>query len=260
MDSTWRLPAVSTRLAPILPAQLVSNELTADLNLHRPQDGLRRWLVSGTAFPAKSLLGVLFEQGQQGVVLTDCYTRGDDLIATYHHEPDDAVSSQIYWRWLRSSLAPGSLGGVEIIVSVQTELLHSEPHLTLASHVAAEEIWMLMNNEENGFQQVFPTPQSETLFDQNHGLGAFLIRGPARGLSYLQIIHPSDLHKSRLRQQGEAPASDVQILHELFPDPLEKGVIRRGRARGWFLERAADFASAIACYRQWLAEPPPLTT
>jgi hypothetical protein len=58
----------------------------------------------------------------------------------------------------------------------------------------------------------------------------------------------------------ESGARSLRLVHHLFPESLEKGVIRRGRVRGWFLPREGDADAAAERYRQWLAEPPPLTT
>ncbi|MDZ4820284.1 MAG: hypothetical protein SGJ20_15060, partial [Planctomycetota bacterium] len=46
----------------------------------------------------------------------------------------------------------------------------------------------------------------------------------------------------------------------LFPDRLEKGVIRRGRICGWFMPVENDLATAAQLAREFVAEPPPLTT
>ena len=52
----------------------------------------------------------------------------------------------------------------------------------------------------------------------------------------------------------------MRITSKLFPERLEKGVIRRGRICAWFLPREADLAIAAELFRRFVSQPPPLTT
>jgi hypothetical protein len=49
------------------------------------------------------------------------------------------------------------------------------------------------------------------------------------------------------------------VIAKLFPEHLEKGVIRRGRVCGWFMPAENDLETAVALARQFVAEPLPLT-
>jgi hypothetical protein len=46
----------------------------------------------------------------------------------------------------------------------------------------------------------------------------------------------------------------------LFPERLEKGVIRLARICGWFMPAENDLATAVELAKRFVAEPPPLTT
>jgi hypothetical protein len=85
-----------------------------------------------------------------------------------------------------------------------------------------------------------------------------VLRHDLLGISYAEIVHPSDLDSLQLvlRQDGRAGAKSV-----LFQKPqLEKGVIRRARICGWFLPAENDLAVAVELARQFIEEPFPLTT
>ena len=45
----------------------------------------------------------------------------------------------------------------------------------------------------------------------------------------------------------------------LFPERLEKGVIRRGRVCGWFMPVENDLETAVRLARAFVEEPLPLT-
>jgi hypothetical protein len=89
--------------------------------------------------------------------------------------------------------------------------------------------------------------------------GAFLFRLLDRPFSYIELVDPADCDAALIGNQPETPTA-VQLSYQLFPEPIEKGVIRRARVRGLLLPRKDDVAVARDCYRQLLAAPPPLTT
>ena len=88
--------------------------------------------------------------------------------------------------------------------------------------------------------------------------GAFLLRLPASGLSYLEMVHPSDLSQARVNVVEPADPH-LHTSFRLFAEHLEKGVIRRGRLRGLFLPRPNDTVDALDAHREFHLSPPPLT-
>jgi hypothetical protein len=75
--------------------------------------------------------------------------------------------------------------------------------------------------------------------------------------SYAEMVHPADFAGASLELRGEEL---LRFSHPLFAERLEKGVIRRVRLCGVFLPRDRDLEKASAIYRNFIAEPLPLTT
>lgn len=180
----------------------------------------------------------------------EVYVRGDDLVASYPPSEARNVQTHLYWR----SVGFGSGSGIEVIVSAQTHLLDSRPALAVVSSVAASEVLSVCGDDASlaplGFSS---TGRIE--FSVADPCNRFLLRPEGADFSYLEIVHPSDFAGSTLEQRGDT----IRLVHRLFPDRLEKGVIRRGRVCGLFLPRANDVAAAIDAYRAMLDAPLPLT-
>src|SRR5262249_34795223 len=86
----------------------------------------------------------------------------------------------------------------------------------------------------------------------------FVFRNPRLGLSYAQLVHPSDLAATEI--VADAICGLWGVKATLFPEHLEKGVIRRARICGWFMPVEGDLEMASALARQFVDEPLPLTT
>jgi hypothetical protein len=80
---------------------------------------------------------------------------------------------------------------------------------------------------------------------------------PQHGLSYAQLVHPSDYVAAELGIDSEPPYS---LLTTLFPERLEKGVIRRGRVASFFMPSEDDLDVAVELARRFVSGPLPLTT
>ena len=72
------------------------------------------------------------------------------------------------------------------------------------------------------------------------------------------MVHPSDLQQANPPPVSEA-GKGVLLRSNLFLERLEKGVIRRARLRGLFLNRHNDLQTAVACYHEFANSVPPLT-
>jgi hypothetical protein len=70
------------------------------------------------------------------------------------------------------------------------------------------------------------------------------------------MVHPLDFSAGAKSGIGR-PQADVRW--QLFPEHLEKGVIRRGRICGWFMSVENDLETAVQLAREFVNEPPPLT-
>jgi hypothetical protein len=196
--------------------------------------------------------------------LSETYARGNDFVATYAEGGRQHVTPQLYWRaHCFEDLGAASL---ELIVSVKTDLLDSQPLSRTHSLISADATILHATS--------LAAPQFETLKEpgQHATRGAgravrfdattthehlFLFRLPEQDLSFAQLIHPSDYVVAELGIDTEPPYS---LLATLFPERLENGVIRRGRACGVFLQVKNDLEVAAELARRFVNEPLPLTT
>lgn len=241
-------------------AQLQVAGFSADLHLARPFDGLGQWCRDGQSLPLQGLLGVNHREfaANEASPPSDAYVRGGDLIATYPETAERNFALQIYWRILADDRAVEHVRlGLELIVSVQTELLDSQPRLTVASGLSASEIWQMSGDDDGGrFARV--QPPCELVANSNPAL--FVCRLPQRAESYSEMIFPSDFAGTELTQDSAAAVPTTWLRSWLFPDPLEKGVIRRGRLRSYFVDRDRDLESAAALHQRFRRSAIPLTT
>jgi hypothetical protein len=186
----------------------------------------------------------------------ECYVRGQDLVGTYLQDDERKIRGQVYWRALE--WGPDQAPGLDLIVSVQTSFLDSDPTLNLRSSLPALEVVAIKNLEQATTEDITPRGSDHHIVTLRGKIPAcWLFRLKDEGVTYVEMVHPADFVSSRF--QGIAPA-EVEHSTQLFRGPLEKGVILRSRLRGVVLPRSDDVAAAIACYAEFAASEPPLTT
>ncbi|MBM4004549.1 MAG: hypothetical protein FJ295_14920 [Planctomycetes bacterium] len=172
----------------------------------------------------------------------DVYVRGDDLIASYS-APNSPFRRQFYWRHL-----PGPQS-METIFSLQNQELHGALVARIRSRLPATQAWL----SSQGGQFLPMTLDSRQHLSISDGWIAVPLR---HGRIYLEQLHPTDF------RSGSVCVRDgrLEIVWELFGDPIEKGVIRRARARAEFLS-SVDFSPQLVAQRreQFAASPIPLT-
>jgi len=210
-------------------------------------------------------IGVLNSPGPAGraaaLVLAEAYVRGDDLVFQYEKLPPHNIAPQIYWR--ASCDEARRAARIEMIVSVQTDLLHSVPQFPIASSVLDAELWHcaeLWHSAERAadmFKRIEQRANIAPLTRAQSPTHLFAFRSATLGLTYAEMVHPSDFVWA---QPVVARGEPVSVTSSLFPEHLEKGVIRRGRICGWFLPCENDLAVAVELARQFIDEPLPLTT
>lgn len=123
----------------------------------------------------------------------ESYVRGTDLVITQPASPERPTRVQVYWRrW--HDLPAGLTAVCEMVVSVQTHLLDSDPTLVIDSRFA-------------GAQE---TLQREGISEVTLGANQALI-----------LTHPQDA--------AETEVMPGLVRNTLFRHRLEKGVILRGR-------------------------------
>ncbi len=221
-DISWRLEA--TR------ATLVCGPLYASLDALAPALGLGSVIYRDVPLVGSHFLGVGVDVGDR-TELIDFYQRGSDVVVRYAPTANRVFTVVAYWRagWLK--IADEVFPHVDLIVSVETDLLDSRPSLEARSFLACPP------------QSVEQRPPACSL--------ARL----ARSTSYMELCHPADAIAASITAVGDG----AMCTTPLFGLPLEKGVILRSRLRGLFVSRDLDERFAVTALAQYAAEPPPLT-
>ena len=116
-------------------ARLETAELQLRFDLRHPHRGLSN--VQARSAP-QTLVAMpfwhLFQVHLPGSDATpstvlESYVRGSDLVVNYGPTAAGEIQSQVYWRFIQSAFVEAT--GIEVIVSVQTERLDSEPSSAL---------------------------------------------------------------------------------------------------------------------------------
>ena len=87
--------------------------------------------------------------------------------------------------------------------------------------------------------------------------GCVLVRPLHAEFSYAEMVHPADQRRSEILP-GDSADGLVTIRHQLFGEPLEKGVIRRARLLALFMPRSGDTARVSEASAAFASSAPPL--
>lgn len=245
-------------------ARLNWRSLTGRIDLARPDEGLRLERCQDRELGPLQLLGVVLPGAARAAEPpsaespADAYVRGADLIATYDPADERPFRTQVYWRSVESFAASSGIRAVELHVSVQTDLLDSRPEVRVVSQLPPAEVQRLADPEDGAFEGLPLDAARGAELDASGAPGCLLFRFARLPFSYAEMIHPADFRRLELKSPSAQPRA-LRLEHLLFPGHLEKGVILRGRLRAALLAREDDAQQALACYREFVAEEPPLT-
>lgn len=239
-------------------AQLTAGWLSADVDLCAPQKGLQPVGVGEQLAPSRHHLGIELASTEAAAV--DGYVRGRDLVATYAPQGSWPFLTQVYWSLWSSK--PADAAAIELVASVQTDLLETQPSLFTTTSVAANEVLRLVDAARERFVILVPATAGSLSLVPRDGCGCLLLRTAEGTQSYAEMVHPADFVHSEL-QVAPAPgqsAATCSLRHRLFAEHLEKGVILRARVLAAWVDRARDEELVSTLYREFAASAPPLTT
>jgi hypothetical protein len=237
-------------------ASVNASGLSARVNLQQPHSGLVDVVWHGTSWPHSRLFQVRPPRSGSRYDLLDAYVRGRDLVACYRTPSHESLAIQVYWRFIAHPDLDAA--GVELIVSVQTELLDDDPCLTVGSELSCCDVLQAGVPITAAFTRVSPVERASSEPCRGTGTGLFLYRLDAERGGYLEMVHPADFFRADFERGSEPDV--LRSRFELFEERLEKGVLRRARASGLLLRRGQDAESvAWECYRRWLVSAAPLT-
>lgn len=221
--------------------------LDAQVDLAHPATGVTGVVRDGQRLPGLSCLQVRMAAPDLPVRIQDCYVRQSDLIVRYAEPVERTIRPEIYWRAIVDSRS--SARGIELIVSVQTEEWDCDPAVEIAGEFPGARLWHLTC--DGAWDEV---SLADAGFPGGTELPCFAVWG-AMGW-YVEMAFPGDFAEIRTTQCG----GDVRVQWRLFPQRLEKGVIRRARVRGMFLGAEWEPVQGRQVFDEFLAAPLPLTT
>ncbi len=188
---------------------------------------------------------------------TECYLRGNDLVATCRESPAWPVQVDAVWRAVSLGGEARTLAAVDLVLSAHTNVLDGRPQLAIATTAPESPAFRLTDRAAAVWQSVELPAGHVQILEPSTGCGCLLLRLPGGAWSYAEMLHPVDFHRDQLTIRDPGC---VQLRHQLFPETLEKGVLVRARLRGVWVARAGDLETAAACYAAFAAGEPPLGT
>jgi hypothetical protein len=194
----------------------------------------------------------------------EVYARENDLICRYQQSDQAAFSFQLDWQLLPPQ-GPFELGA-ELWLSVQTNLLNTQPMLEIVSRSLGKSAWQVWNHpqlSDNALADDAPHRGPAALVCQ-------LQTAAGQTFSGLWLIEPTDQRHASLHveqpleaqdngnEQTQATSSQVARIC-LFGHFMEKGVIRRGRMRFLLASSPIEHKDICSAYEQFSHSPLPLT-
>jgi hypothetical protein len=234
--------------------------LAAQLDVSAPQAGIGnvvvRWNGNFIPLAPARILGVQLPQPISLESISDSWLRGDDVVVRYGQTTLRPFCPEIYWRFLSEFAQPTM--GLELIISVQTSLWDALPRTSATSELQAEEMLWMANPSHAERPEPVPFRAGSEEIDVAGPIqtGCCLFRFGGLPFSYLEMIHPSDFSAAKLEWRDHR----VRVQWDLFPESLEKGVIRRARLRGIWIPRHIDLEESVRQYCAFRESPLPLTT
>lgn len=202
---------------------------------------------------AVSLLAL--EKKGEGDSPLDTYVRGNDLVARFNSQ-GHPFDREIYWRVINcdaveeSESEDQSMVGVELIYSLQTDSLDSNPAPKVSSLVPMKsfKVYSVMGASTD--------PNRSWKASDDLASSQLLVATLAGGAKLAIGAFPSDL----ARLEVENPKSPCPVVFHLNSDFLEKGVIRRTRMFVCCGGPSVDEARLIEQATAFLNSEIPLTT
>lgn len=226
-----------------------SADLSFALDILRPCDGLQDLQFNENTVSGLTSLQISPEPPtpKSGETVIESYVRGDDLLVNYAQTPARTARPQIEW----TSIHTADVHGVQATIAMYTSLLDSDPTVRTRSVFPAGS---LVQPLADGSGEVHELSAGDQV--QADSLSAFIFRPEGADWSYAEILFPSDFQGAAIVKSSDGLAMEFS----LFPEFLEKGVIRKGRIQALFLQRSNDVATVLAAHERLANAPAPLTT
>ena len=244
-------------------AELRCGPLSGRVDVSHPELGLHQLALGAQSFEASLLCVRRCDEPTDDKTnrprpwrVADAYVRGSDLVAAYQPSDDWPFSPQIYWQANAADTGADRFSSLSLLVSVQTHLLETWPHISVESQVQSDEVLLLQSGpgKEAAVHSLAP---GEELVLPPTTTGCVLQRLAGTPLSYAEIMPANDFREAAVCCSAEGVS---RTKWRLFADFLEKGVIWRARMQSLIVPRSNDVELTIAYCRAMDQRPLPLTT
>jgi hypothetical protein len=179
--------------------------------------------------------------------LGEAYVRRGDLIARYPQGPRAEFALQLDFRVIEDA---SDWLCIEAWISIQTDLLDTHPRLDVGFDIRAMDRIDALPGDQPIAIEDFAESASKGL-----PVGALgICEGPTGPVHAIVLVHPLD--QSDCRWEG---SKDGHLTLDLFGHFLEKGVIRRARARLCLSTNPIPPKAIDQAYDRFCATPLPLT-
>ncbi len=217
-----------------------------------------RWQAAPNAANLWEIAAVTPHPAHAGIP-EEIYNRQSDLIVRYRQGPTDTFTYQLDWQLLPAT-AP-FVAAVELWLSVQTDLLDTEPELEIVCSASGGQTWRAFEHSQLCDWDAKPKGQPAA----TRGPAALLCVANANAdkpqasvaepTSGLWLIEPTDQCNTRRCSDDDQATQRLR----LFGHFMEKGVIRRGRMRFLLASGAVTTEHVQRAYRELADSPLPLT-
>jgi hypothetical protein len=255
MDDTHEQPSIWSINGTL--AKLHCGALSGQVDAARPNLGLQQVIFARAAIGNRLFRPLRASDGEAKnewpLPLTDVYTRGHDLVASYGPTDDWPYAPIIYWQANSLAVIDGVCASLSFLFSVQTHLLDTHPRLCVSSELdCSEQLHFFWTAGEPS--EVVPSEPNGTIEPQ--GTMCCVLRRLDRELSYVEFASTTDFCTAR---SSSGSRGHAQLSWQLFSEFLEKGVIRRARIHAALLPHRNDIELAAECCAALEQVPLPLT-
>lgn len=221
---------------------------SASIDMQFPEKGLYAVKYNGKAIGDISTLKISQQPTtpKGGETIIESYRRGDDLIVKYAQTPARSARPQLDWSLIELSGAVG----IQATIAMQTSLLDSDPTVQARSVLGDGELLYQPSNAKEWHSSDGDASIGAT------ALSLLLFRPTDADWSYAEVIYPSDFQGASVSKTTKG----LEIEISLFPEFLEKGVIRKGRIQSLFMSRTNDQQIAVEAHNALAHSAAPLTT
>jgi hypothetical protein len=223
-------------------ARISTGAFSAEMDLRQPLP-LFKGLRAGTKSLGGNLFQIVWPPGLQNksAPLEDLYVRGRELKAVFGPAPNWPFRAQVDWRSITPESSPRTLAALDLVVSMQTDLLDAQPSVDVVSCLDVAPIGLRTQGRSRLHVMAGDAvshPGHSDVTDCN----LILIRPAAVSWSMAMMNHPdtpAELHTESSRDRM------CRVVYRLFSDRLEKGVMLRACVRCVVVDRDEDVDSAL---------------